>query len=168
MEAQRLRAIEMADVAPEDLTNARSMLTQAQRWRENFMQLFELWHFHTDAAGERANILRELVHEAEDELGDAVDYLADALEWQVHPETRNDIPPEGHFREYRIEYADNVGAISKRDIFVMGVDDSGEHIDAWCYLRNAERQFRCGRIMNCVDLRTGWPVANIARHHAQL
>jgi hypothetical protein len=54
----------------------------------------------------------------------------------------------------RITYVDANGEMTERDVSVKG-RPTNERFNAWCYLRNEQRQFLFERVQGGVDLKTG-------------
>ncbi|WP_430228870.1 hypothetical protein [Nitrosomonas communis] len=67
---------------------------------------------------------------------------------------------------YRINYTDQRGLTTERDISIKRVYDSNGKfaLDAHCHLRNGHRSFIDDRIKKAVDIETGEVVESLARH----
>lgn len=68
--------------------------------------------------------------------------------------------------EFRIEYADDDGVVTTRDIYVYRYRENQDvwNLDCWCYLRDDRRTFRSDRILSAINLDTNRKIQDIVRY----
>lgn len=68
--------------------------------------------------------------------------------------------------EFRIEYSDDDGVVTTRDIYVYRYRENQGvwNLDCWCYLRDDRRTFRSDRILSAVNLDTNRRIRDIVRY----
>lgn len=86
-----------------------------------------------------------------------------ALPRQAPITSPSPLVPEEGYPNYRIEYADENGEATTRDIYVYNTREYGGDIyyDAYCFLRKGERTFREDRMQSVTSLATGRRIKSI-------
>lgn len=67
------------------------------------------------------------------------------------------------YRQFRIEYADEDGVVTERDIYVDRIRDRSDFymMDCWCFRRNEKRTFRSDRVISARNVDTNRKLKDI-------
>ncbi|MGV2980680.1 WYL domain-containing protein [Camelimonas sp. ID_303_24] len=66
--------------------------------------------------------------------------------------------------QFRIEYADEDGVVTERDVFLLAIREDGDlvYCIVWCFVRNDARTLRADRILSASDLMTGKSIESLS------